>query len=144
MSILVGQPRVSRPTDANIQRSEWMNFNLSRSVPIHFKYPITPHCIRLYNCDAFKAPLYSISNPQWNTEAFIPTYNFQTRTVQKFNRATIRSERCTDGTQFLKPSLVAAANSLIGVTAQVKQGWCHSAASSGTAFQVGPGGIHFP
>jgi hypothetical protein len=120
-----------------------MNLKSSRSFPILGKYPLQNHCIRSYNCDAFKSPFHNISNPHWNTEAFIPSYNFQTRTVQKFNRANVPSERCTDGAQFLKLSLVAAANSVLGVTAQVRQGWSHSAASSGTAFQVGPGGIIF-
>lgn len=89
--------------------------------------------------------LDDISSPHWSSEALVPIFVGQTQSVNRFIHAPERSEVTSYGTQFLKKphgdALIRAANSVIGVTCEVRHGWFTSLASSGTAFEVGPGGL---
>jgi hypothetical protein len=87
--------------------------------------------------------LPDISSPHWSSEALVPTFLPSTRNVKSFSHAKDRHEQSPLGTEFLKKrstALIRGANSVIGVTAEVRRGWWHTSCASGTAFEVGPGG----
>jgi hypothetical protein len=92
----------------------------------------------------FKDPsdFTDLSSPHWSSEALVPTFKGYSQTVQSFNRAKIETERSSLGKKFLKDrlsALVHSANSILGVNAEVNGG-LFKLHSTGTAFQVGPGG----
>lgn len=82
--------------------------------------------------------LKDISSPHWSSEALVPQFDSKTRRVTSFKHSV---EPSPLSVPFLKSrSLVHAANSVIGFTAEFKRGVFGVGAATGTAFEVGPGG----
>lgn len=86
--------------------------------------------------------LKEISSPHWRSEALVPQFNPRTRGVTAFHHAKNPKEQSPLGTKFLQKNstLKDAADSTLGIL-QVHETVRSRGISSGTAFQVGPGGI---
>lgn len=104
-------------------------------------------CRRRYHNSSFIdkeiEELNDISSPHWFSEALVPIFEPRVRTAKSFVHAKLKKERSPLGARFLKDNpeaLLRAANSLIGISAVVRRVPWSSLSSSGTAFEVGPGG----